>query len=113
MLTTRIAPTANVVAFLLKGNTVKTPKRPQPTVPAVGTSLRLKLDWVQFENEEGQARTPMAKIRFNLKTWEWEQVPLAEAGMLVFFTTAPDTFHHSFQIASIVPNGRAAYAEPE
>lgn len=110
---TQITPTANVVAFLMKGRTMTTPTRPQPTVPNVGTRILMNIDYVQFEDEQGVPRTPMTKIRFNPKTWYWEQVSLAEAGMLVFFDTAPDgALHQGFLITRIVPNGRACYAEP-
>jgi hypothetical protein len=87
--------------------------RPQPTVPALNEYVTLRLDWVADEDESGNPKTPMAKIRFNAKTWKWEQVSVAEAGMLVFFNTAPDSFDSGFRIVSIVPNGRACYAEPE
>ena len=87
--------------------------KPQPTVPNVGDVFPLNVDQVLDEDDMGRPKTPMAKLRFNTGRWQWEQVSAAEAGLLVFFNTAPEIgVHTQFRIVSIVPNGRACYAEP-
>jgi hypothetical protein len=88
------------------------PKRDE-TVPKLGTEIAIDMNYVSFENQEGKARTPMAKARFDPHTRSWVQVPLSAAGLLLFFQAIPDDNHKIARIKSIIPNGRACYVESE
>lgn len=83
-----------------------------PTVPKLGIVMDLDIAKVVFEDEQGNQKTAMTKIRFNEKIKRWEQISPALAGMLVFFRADPPDTAKKMRIVQIVPNGRACYAEP-
>ena len=85
-----------------------------PTVPKVGQSIAIDINKVAFDNnEDGSPKTPMTKARYNVRTQQWQQVSVAEAGLLMFFNTAPPDDCTKVRVVSIIPSGRACYVEPE
>ena len=83
------------------------------TVPKVNTTIDINIDLVVFEDADGNPKTPMAKVRFDTRLKKWVQVPVAMAGLMLFFNKAPTEAHKRARIQSIIPSGRACYVDPE
>lgn len=82
------------------------------TTPKVGTEIDIDLDRVVFEDNEGQAKTPMTKLRFDASTKQWQQVGANLAGMLAFFDVVPGDDCKRVRIVRVIPSGRACYVVP-
>lgn len=83
------------------------------TVPKVNTVIDIDINFVVFEDADGNPKTPMTKARYDSKVKKWVQVPVSMAGLMLFFNTTPTEKHTKARIQSIIPNGRACYVEPE
>lgn len=78
--------------------------RNSSTVPNVGQQIDLDLSKIRHDD----GSTPMAKIR--LIQDHWTQVPVSEAGMLVFLDCEIEATHTKFEITRIIPSETGAYA---
>lgn len=87
--------------------------RRSETVPDVGTVIDINLDLVVSEDADGEPKTPMAKARFDQKLRRWVQLPVSQAGLMLFFNKAPAMHHTKARITSVIPSGRACYVDPE
>jgi hypothetical protein len=83
------------------------------TVPTIGTVIDINVDLVVSEDADGNPKTPMTKARFDPRLRKWVQLPVSQAGLMLFFNTAPTEKHTKARITTIIPSGRACYVEPE
>lgn len=82
------------------------------TAPKVGTEIDIDMDLVAFENESGNSKTPMTKLRYNDATKQWFQVSVNLAGMLAFFDSPPPDDCKRIRVVRLIPSGRACYVVP-
>lgn len=81
-------------------------------VPLVGTEIDINLDRVVFEDDDGNAKTPMTKLRYDAKTKSWQQVGANLAGLLVFFDQPPGDDCKRMRVVRVIPRGTACYVVP-
>lgn len=83
------------------------------TTPKVGTEIEINMNMVVVEDEFGQPKTPMTKLRYNDTTKQWQQVSAHLAGMLAFFDSdQPPDECTKIRIVRVIPSGRACYVVP-
>lgn len=91
---------------------MKMVRKKTETVPKVGMTMPLDHNGIMREDRDGQARTPTIKVRYDTKQGKWVQVRPLMAGLHIFMTSDPQPHHTKIRVVSIVPSGRACYAEP-